>query len=462
MEIEGGERMPQDENRRSSKRQVQVPDFRKETKRQYMYANRPYQKDYLKDTHWDKTTREQEQERPKKEPKQKNSNRKNGNPQNYTKQTQQNRSVVGELESRKKKKKRVGQSSKVAENNTKKTQMTQNRAVPANKNGKSGKKGKNRKKKSGFFGWGFVVMCLIAIGLGSFLGRTKAQMNQILNQRKQASLDLTEVKIDESKLGSDSNIVNILLVGSDKRETWSEQGRSDCVMVATIDKKHRCLKLTSLMRDMYIDIPNHGKAKFNAAYSYGGIELLYKTIAYNFDLKLDGYALVDFAAFKQVVKEIGGVDIELTEAEANYLRTAYHRGSVLKVQPGLHTLNGAQALAYTRIRQDIRADFGRTERQRKVVQAVFKKAKSKSYSKLLDMVKVVMPNITTDLTNDEIYGYMTDMISMGTTDIQQYRIPVDNSYDSQRINGQLVLVPNVEQNKEKLQEFIFQSNGEVE
>lgn len=393
------------------KRSVEVPDFRNETRREYEYSKRPYQRDYLKGTEWDKKEEEEKKQK----------------------------------EQQKQPKKQTGRQ--------------QSSSAHSNKTGQKRKKKKNSKRKKIRNRVAFIALCLTAVVLGNVLGRLHAQINATLNKKNASSLDLEEVVVDESNLSSDSNIINILIVGSDKRASWSESGRSDCVMIGTIDKKHKRLKLSSLMRDMYIDIPNHGKDKFNAAYSYGGISLLYQTIAYNFDIQLDGYVLVDFAAFQKVIRKLGGVDVKLTDAEADYLVKAYKHGTVAKVVPGMQTLNGAQALAYTRIRQDAAADFGRTQRQRTVMQAILTKAKTKSLSQLTDLAGTVMPYITTDLSNDEIIGYMSDIVFMGTTTLDQQRIPIDNSYTQQRVNNQAVLVPDMESNKSALQEFIFNYTG---
>ncbi len=421
-------------NNEKRKRSVAVPDFRNETRREYEYSKRPYQRDYLKGTEWDKA--EEDRERAKK--------------------TQQ-KSRTGQQHG-------SGQSNKAR---TSKKKKSGNRAVHTKpvrtSSGKGGQKAsvpKRKKRKKIWNKVAFIALCLSAVVLGNVLGRLHAQINATLNKKNAGSIDLEEVVVDESNLSSDSSIINILIVGADKRESWSETGRSDCVMIGTIDKKHKRLKLVSLMRDMYIDIPNHGKDKFNAAYSYGGISLLYQTIAYNFDIQLDGYVLVDFAAFRNVIHELGGVDVELTEAEAEYLVKAYKHGAVAKVVPGMQTLTGAQALAYTRIRQDAAADFGRTQRQRTVMQAILTKAKTKSYNQLTKLAGTVMPYITTDLSNEEIIGYMSDVILMGTTTLDQERIPLDNSYTQDRINNQAVLLPNMETNKTALQEFIFEYAGE--
>ncbi|MFW5677495.1 MAG: LCP family protein, partial [Acetivibrio ethanolgignens] len=171
-----------------------------------------------------------------------------------------------------------------------------------------------------------VLSFLIAIIAGVGVARVQYELDSTLNKLdRKSAINLSEAVAGEENLTSDDKIVNILLVGADKRESWSESGRSDTVMIATLDMKHKQLKLTSLMRDMWVEIPGHGTHKFNAAYSYGGVSLLYQTIAANFGLKLDGYAVVDFKAFQEVIDAMDGVEIELTQAEYEYLVKAYKR-----------------------------------------------------------------------------------------------------------------------------------------
>lgn len=430
------------EYRREKNRNVSIPDFRKETDEEYAYSKRPYQRDYLKGTEWDREKKASESQ--KEGQQERNSKKKFGSQQQRAKNS-------------------YGQSNSMQKKNPQRKNVSATAPTHKIKKAKPGSKAmakRKRMRKKLLARAGIVMLCLGSIFVGSFLGKWNAKLNKTLNMRNKAAFDLSEVVVDESKLASDTEIKNILVVGADKRESWSESGRSDCVMIATIDGKHKRLKLTSLMRDMYIDIPNHGKDKFNAAYSYGGISLLYQTIAYNFDLQLDGYVLVDFAAFKNVIRKLGGVEVTLTEAEADYLVRAYKHGSEAKVVPGRQKLNGKQALAYTRIRQDAAADFGRTARQRTVMQAILTKAKTKSNSQLIDLAGLVMPYITTDLSNDEIYACLQDVVTMGITTMDQQRIPLDNSFSQTRINNQAVLVPDLDTNKQALQEFIFEYNGE--
>lgn len=308
----------------------------------------------------------------------------------------------------------------------------------------------------------FGLLLTLSIIAGWAIATFETQVNAVLNKMdRDPSTDLSTVELNEDLLTYDKDVINILLVGSDKRATWTEKGRSDSTMIATLDLKHKRLKLTSLMRDMYLPIPGYGDDRFNASYAYGGVKLLYETIATNFGIKLDGYVIVDFTAFKAVIDTVGGVDIELTDDEYNYLTTAYHKGSVLEVQPGMNNLNGEQALAYTRIRQDAEGDFGRTRRQRDVLQSIFNEAKGMSYSELMELTETMMPYLSTDLTNEEILSYIKSVVLLGTTEIDQMRIPVDNSYTQNRIRNMAVLIPDLTINTQALNDFIFNYDGEV-
>lgn len=307
-----------------------------------------------------------------------------------------------------------------------------------------------------------ILLVCLAVVIGWGAAKLQLEVTVALNSMNHDSInDLSKVDVDEDNLTSDDQIINILLIGSDKRASWTQTGRSDSTMVATLDLKHKKLKLTSLMRDMYVNIPGHDMNKFNAAYSFGGVSLLYQTIAADFGLKLDGYVLVDFSAFKAVIKELGGVKISLTQDEYEYLTTAYKKGSVLDLKPGVNNMNGVQALAYSRIRQDSKGDFGRTERQRKVLQAIFTEAKSMSFTQLINLAKKILPYVSTDLTNDEILSYLQSIIMLGTTTIDQYRIPIDGSYTQDRINNMAVLIPDMDVNTKALNDFIFEDQRDT-
>lgn len=309
-----------------------------------------------------------------------------------------------------------------------------------------------------------VLGFLFAILAGIGVARVQYELDSTLNRMdRDSAIDLSAAVEGEDNLTSDDKIVNILLIGADKRESWSEAGRSDTVMIATLDMKHKQLKLTSLMRDMWLEIPGNGVNKFNAAYSYGGVSLLYQTIAANFGLKLDGYAVVDFAAFKDVVNAMGGIEIELDQAEYNYLIEAYknYPKTVKKFKPGKTKMTGSMALAYSRIRQVGRSDFRRTERQRAVIQAMFTKVKSMSIGEIKGLAEKMLPNIVTDLSNEQIYSYMFSVLTMGTTKLHQFRIPTDGAHTPEKINGKDVLVVDLPANVEALNNFIFNAVEET-
>lgn len=317
-----------------------------------------------------------------------------------------------------------------------------------------------KQRKRFLYKFAFIFLLLLSAATGFLLAEAKIRVYGVLDGlNREDGVSLSSVDLEDVDLVEDNRIINILLVGSDKRATWTQTGRSDSAMIATLDLKHKKLKLTSLMRDMYLTIPGYGENRFNAAYSFGGVSLMYETIASNFGIRLDGYAVVDFSAFKKVINTIGGVKITLTDEEYQYLTTAYKKGSVLDLQPGTNVMNGTQALAYTRIRQDAQGDFGRTERQRKVLQAIFTEAKSLSLTELIELAEELMPCISTDLTNDQIMSYMQSVLMLGTTEIDQMRIPVDNSYVQRRINNKAVLVPEMETNVNALQDFIYNYGG---
>lgn len=338
---------------------------------------------------------------------------------------------------------------------------------------------KNKSGKKRVVGKVFLVIgIIISMAAGSMLAAAQHEVNgslNLLNFDKKNSLD----KVDVSKYDtvSDSEIINILLVGADKNLDEQNAGgaarRSDSMMIATLDMKHKKLKVTSLMRDMYVDIPGYGSRKLNAAYSLGGIKLLYETIAKNFGIKMKGYAEVNFDAFVEVINAVGGVEATLTESEAvnlndtNYIKRKKYRN----VKVGKQVLNGYQALGYCRIRHGkwknghypavLTAsgkgdDYGRAERQRLVIQALLKKVKSMSPAKWFDLVDIILPNVKTDLDKDDIKSYLMAVVKMGTTELKQFSLPIQNGYTSQKINGEDCLVPDLPKNREALEKFIFE------
>lgn len=248
---------------------------------------------------------------------------------------------------------------------------------------------------------------------------------------------------------TDKDIINILLIGQDKRP-GEGQSRSDSIIIATVNKKSNSIKLTSLMRDMYVKIPGYSENKINASYAYGGMDLLTETVEENLLVKIDGCIEVDFSGFEKIIDEIGGVDIELNENEAYYLS----RTNDISFTEGTNKLNGKTALEYARIRYIGNDDYERTERQRKLLISIFDVVKDSNIKTLLDMSNDIIPLITTNLKNSQILSLVTNVILMNISDIETYRIPADGEFTPATINNMSVLVPNLLENQKLLNEFI--------
>lgn len=273
-----------------------------------------------------------------------------------------------------------------------------------------------------------------------------------------ASIEATEHEGDGR---SQAGIYNILLLGLDK-----ESGNlSDSMIVVTIDTKNKALKLTSFMRDMLVQIPGYSNNKLNTVYRTGGIELLKEVFAKNFDLCIDGYVAVNFSSLTQVIDKLGGVSVYMTEDEAYYLNTTNYIADPqyrnLDVYTGMHWLNGAQATGYARVRHVSKGsesdDFARTGRQRQILNAIFDQFKSQSLTELLSLMETVLPLVTTDLTIPEMTDIATKAVTSGilSSEMEQFRIPLNNSFQDSWYNGMLVLDIEFEQNITALHQFIF-------
>ena len=206
------------------------------------------------------------------------------------------------------------------------------------------------------------------------------------------------------------------------------------------------------MRDLYVQIPGYGNNRINAAYAWGGMELLNKTLEKNFGICIDGNVEVDFNQFAQIVDLLGGVPMELRNDEAQYINV----DTQSSLSGGMQILNGKQALSYSRIRNlDADADFSRTNRQRKVITALVGQLKDAGLVKLLGLLDDVLPMVTTDMGNGEILGYATKVFPMlsGAT-MSSQRIPADGAYYGAMIDGMSVLVADMDKTRELLRSTI--------
>lgn len=342
----------------------------------------------------------------------------------------------------------------------------------------------------------FGILIVISALTGFGVAKVKSTMDNSLNhiQRDKDNI-LKDVDLKGIHVNSDNDVVNILLIGTDKRvekvSGFKSDGLTDTMMIATMDKKHNALKLTTLMRDTLVDVAGTDeKRKLNSAVNDGGIKNLYKTIAQNFNIKVDGYAMVGLKGFQKVIDAVGGVEVEITETEEKYLNcTNYVSKKYHTIKVGKQKLNGNQALGYCRIRKGkdvigepvvtangLTDDYGRTWRQRTVLTAVFQKMKSQPKTKWVSILNKVFDCVKTDLDNDTIYSYMLDVIGMGTTEIHQLQIPMNGYYRDGKDASEFPdsdgwsLVPtdgisdefNPSTNADIMKQFIFKYDGKKE
>lgn len=267
---------------------------------------------------------------------------------------------------------------------------------------------------------------------------------------------------NEDELVSDDNVINILLIGCDARSK-SGRGRSDSMILLSLNKNTKKVVMTSFLRDTWVEIPGVGPQRLNAAYFFGGPKLLIKTMQANFHIRIDKYARVNFYSFIDAVDAIDGVVINVTEEELEYIND-YIKGESKLVgkdpndnlvkKAGKQTLNGIQALAYARIRY-VGTDFARTQRQRNVMNELFRKAKNLGLLELNDFLEKVLPNVTTNLERGQIFSLILHASDYLSYERSEQSIPNLGSFKNMVIDGMMVLGIDFEKYNKELKESIY-------
>ncbi|KIR02484.1 hypothetical protein P261_01299 [Lachnospiraceae bacterium TWA4] len=267
---------------------------------------------------------------------------------------------------------------------------------------------------------------------------------------------------DESKqledkadnLLSSNDVFNILLIGCDSR-TAGGWGRSDSMMVLSINNKSKKVSLTSLMRDIYLQIPGHGSNRLNASFAFGGESLLKQVIQNYFGITINRCVEVDFVSFTKVFEVLGGVEVELSEAEIKYMNE--NGAGLTDKGPGTYHLDGAQALTYSRARHLAGGDFERTRRQRTVFTSLKNSAKNLSIPELKGLLDEVLPLLTTDLTEGECLSLLVNAPSyMNDYDFSAHRVPYGNTGYSARAGKKSIIAIDFSKNRDYLQKLIYE------
>ena len=297
----------------------------------------------------------------------------------------------------------------------------------------------------------------------------REELNKFLDEVNSADeADSSEDADKETKVekADTKDVTNILLLGTDSRIAGNRRTRTDSMIILSIDKKNNRLVMTSVLRDTYVKIPGVGNNRLNAAFVYGGPNLLFKTFDTNFDIHLDKYVQVDFFNFVKLVDAVGGVDLKLTNAEINLMNKSYipqinkllkknRNQDLVKInKSGKYHLNGVQTLAYSRIRY-IGTDFGRTERQRVVIGEIIKKTKTLSVSELNDLADIVLPMISTNLSKGEVMSLLLSAKEYLNYKVVNGRMPIDGSYRYMTIRGASVLGVNFDKNKKYWYNLVY-------
>ena len=260
---------------------------------------------------------------------------------------------------------------------------------------------------------------------------TSEAESELIAQQQEAILNTAD------QMFQTKNTYNILLLGVDRRDqSWN--GNSDVVMLVTVNMEKQKIYMTSFLRDLYVNISGIGVRKLNAASANGGPELAVQTLEENYQVQIDNYAMVDFNAMIDVIDALGGIDLEIDEAErvtANDYITCMCQDNEEDPKPhyikeaGFVHLSGYQAVGYARNRYTGKgSDFRRTQRQRNVMTAILKKVQSGSYDSLTDVVKSIMPYITHDITQMEMIGILMKLNTWIGYDTVEQHIPYDNEY----------------------------------
>ncbi len=295
-----------------------------------------------------------------------------------------------------------------------------------------------------------LIIFLVPIGL---LG--------ILINKSQSSEKIYTKTENIEEIINNEKYINVALFGLDKRSE-NEKARSDSIIIANINFEEKKINVVSILRDTLVDIEGYGSEKLNHAYAYGGAPLALKTINSNFDLNIDKYVAVDFFSLARAIDIIGGVDIELKDYECNQINNNLVEINNIEGLPkgtdyikgyGLKTLNGRQAVAYSRIRKEGNGDYERTQRQRKVLMQLIRKVQGQTSEKKFEIGTEIMGQVNTNLSMEYIKNIASRILYDDEFEINQYRVPQEGTFKSEISNGMWVINADMDKNIKLLHSY---------
>ncbi|MDM0500701.1 LCP family protein [Clostridium perfringens] len=305
---------------------------------------------------------------------------------------------------------------------------------------------KNSKIKNSKIRYIILVLILVILGL---IGVSTYYINLKINKVQKVEINKENLSINEKQVKEEKHIKNIALFGIDAPK--GKVGRSDAIMIITLDEEHKVMKLTSIMRDSYVDIPGHGDDKINHAYAFGGPELAMKALNENFNVNVEDFMAVNFTSLPEIIDKLGGVKINIIPEEIHHIPGI--------TSPGEQVLNGEQALAYSRIRYATGGDYKRTERQRVVLEAVFEKLKSTPTKEYPSLIDNFLSYIETNMSSMDMIKLATDVAPLVKGNLETSRFPLDGYFDGKMINGVWYLVYDRQATLNQIQEYIYDNKN---
>ncbi|RDI43106.1 LytR family transcriptional attenuator [Falsibacillus pallidus] len=306
-----------------------------------------------------------------------------------------------------------------------------------------------------------VYLILILIGLASLytawkpglinFGEKEAGADK-LDEQKNTFVKIPTILEDSTILPQKKEPITILILGSDQRN--EEAARSDSIMLTRYDPERNQMKVVSIMRDSYMNIPGYGYSKINHAYSWGGKDLMKETIEKNFGIKINHVALINFEGFTKLIDELipEGIKVNVSPEMIKYFHW--------NMNPGEHNLHSQELLQYVRFRHDGNNDFGRVDRQQEVISKIKDKVmekmqKGKGVSTMLSMIRSGKEVVETDISFPNMIEYGMNIMLHPIQDVQSLRIPVNKSFnDKMTDHAGLVLQYDEKLNKAALQQFL--------
>lgn len=301
-----------------------------------------------------------------------------------------------------------------------------------------------RKARKGRIFVTILVAILILVGVVAVIGyfQYQSSLKEAQNDSK-----LKEYKFNGVK--ADGDAINVLLIGSDSR--GADQGRSDSLMIAHYNTKTNTPKLVSIMRDTYVDIPGHGKNKINAAYSYGGPELVRQTIKENFGVDVEYYVVANFEGFPKIVDTLAPEGIKIN-AEKDMSKNID-----VSIKKGEQVMDGKTLLQYARFRKDAEGDFGRIRRQQQVLEALKEQALDVGdVTKIPDVIGKLQGYSSTNIPNGTLMSIGADFLLGKTKTMEKFAIPVEGKWHNERIEGagSVLRLDDMAANAQALQDFL--------